>query len=135
MKVVKGSDNFVANTAAILSQTITSPGEPLVVSFEDEAGEPPESPAAGAKRNNGRGSGKPAKTGPHRPAIYVSTAYMVTLLAFIVLTVLSGIAMAVMAAFWNDPTTMQTSAFENVSSVLKVGIGVIGGLLTGKNLK
>jgi hypothetical protein len=48
------------------------------------------------------------------------------------ITILSGGAEIMMAAFWTNPTADQQSAFEAIGFAWKAGIGAIFGLLSGK---
>jgi hypothetical protein len=131
MKTVQGSSNPAANAATMFVQSISSPGEALIIDL------PPESPMAEA--NKGRRAGDrwiTLDTAPKpKPPITASSQFMWVLFIAFVITILAGIAQIVLAERWAQPTPNEQTAFEAMANVWKLGFAGLLGLLGGKNIR
>jgi len=107
--------NFVANTAAVAFQSISSPGSPSVIDLTTAKNVDPTSAAA-----------------PGHATATLNPAFKLVFLSVLVITVVTGILQIILAGYWPTPTANQQASFEAMGFAWKAGLGAIFGLLGGK---
>lgn len=129
---------FAANTAAIISESLSSPStSSYIISRESTGGTAAWSPAPppGAKPRKLRLKDvrdRLGTPGPKEKRVFVHPAFKMTFIAVLALTVVAGLAEVIMAAAWGTPTANQQTAFQAADFAWKAGVGAIFGLLGGK---
>jgi len=138
---IKASDNFLANTAAIVAETLSAPLTTSVLTFQGHAPKVTveKAPGHGAAGRAGllhmqTRDAAPAKA-PKRTNLVIGTHFKLVFLTVVVLTVAAAVAGWIMASSWVSPTDMQKSAYDTMNTVVKLGFGAIVGLIGGKNLR
>jgi hypothetical protein len=125
-RVVPGSSNLLANTAAIVSESLSSPNEKSVI------GQPLSNFTRQRLPPDTMGlQTKDAGDDPSNPNI-LSRHFKLVFISVLAITVLSGLAQIVMATFWSTPTGPQQEVFLAMGFAWKMGFGAIVGLLGGK---
>jgi len=117
--------NFVANAARVLAETFSAP---TTDSFIDlETGDTERLPSYINLW------GRPHAPVPaRRPPAALKPTFKWALITVAAITLLSGIALIVLADIWHDPTPNQQSAFEAFDFAWKTGFGAFCGLVGGK---
>jgi len=159
MKVITGSDSFIANAAKIVAQSLTSPLETTIIRFPREEsplsalpGDPVSFPpnllnpfddtdvfhwtAPNKEAPRFRGSFiRDVASKFHRPEIVTTPIFKIALNAVIALTMACPVAEILMATFWADPTAMQQATYNTMDFGWKAGFGALVGLVGGKNAR
>ena len=126
---VTGGSTVFANTATIVSESITSPSESSIIL--PQAVTPPKADSPVRARTTDAAFDPSKVPG----AIVLSPAFKLVFLSVLAITVLSGVAQIVMASLWNSPTGLQLDVFSAMGFAWKTGFGAIVGLLGGKAIK
>ncbi len=160
MEIIGGRENsFVANTAAIVASTFTSPlhvTKIVTTSDKTERDNKIERRKQESQRTRGQqqqqqvqGDGEPeripqlaeadssaltgSQVGPEGPApIFVTPVFKLVFLSILAVTVLSGLVQLLIASEWANPNPNQQATFESFGFAWKAGLGAIFGLLGGK---
>jgi hypothetical protein len=114
-----GVGGVLANTAAIVRSTITSPTTPTLTRFEFETTDPEKvglEPVRDEQKRRPRALASEKRTASGRNSPVISANYKLILLIVAGLTAFSGAADIIMAAFWLSPTHEQSTAMGAMDS-------------------
>jgi hypothetical protein len=129
LKLKKG--DFIGNTASIVANSFIYATHPTTTLVYDTEG----STIAGTDTREEELT-KNAPTGESLPLPIgnLTIFYRLTLISVIIITGLTLLAYIFMAIYWINPTDIQKSAFEGMSTAWKMGLGALVGLLSGKQI-
>ena len=130
--MVVGAANPVANGAMIAMHSLMHPSKTTVIV-------PPRDLSDIKREETGQTDSEivPKKPeGPWKPGtVVLGTTYNWILVAFFLITVVSGVAHVVLAAVWGDePNEMQQDAVSAIRSTFQSGVGAFLGLIGGKSM-
>lgn len=133
-KIVPGGTGFIANTAAIVVQSITNPWENSSIQPEVEFIEAPRPFDPNRTELRLETTSPTPRKRPNGPAIPVSSHFKLVFLTVTGLTLLMLILQLAVAYAWGQsPNGFQSEVYSGLG-LWKAGFGAIVGMLAGKKL-
>src|SRR5262245_4883594 len=135
--IVRTSPGFLANTAAIVTETLTLPLTSSVIITDPNL--PPFRPTRSINTNDQPivrpgPADRPPQPAPSEPSIPVPKTFKLIFLTVVAITFVGFIAEIAMAAYWTSPTADQHNVVLAADFAWKAGVGAIVGLLSGKQI-
>jgi hypothetical protein len=124
---------FIANTAAVVFETLNSPLSQSLLIFVTPQGPPPGSAGVPGSGGPPGSAGPPGSRAPPPPkTVTLNPVFKLIFLTVFIITLLAGLAEIIMAIEWEPMTNHQQTVFDAMDSTWKAGVGVIFGLIGGK---